>query len=118
MTVNKTRSLVALGLALVCLAPVAGQRAPQRPKLVLVLAIDQSGSMADSIVYAGVFASVLASLRSLRTTVVAGQNPDTPFLVDYYRCSGTMNRYLVNKGRLPTSNEYQPEDHCPVVHNP
>jgi VWA domain containing CoxE-like protein len=37
----------------------------------LVLAIDQSGSMADSIVYAGVFASVLASLRSLRTTVVA-----------------------------------------------
>jgi Mg-chelatase subunit ChlD len=37
----------------------------------MVLAIDQSGSMADSIVYAGVFASVLASLRSLRTTVVA-----------------------------------------------
>jgi Mg-chelatase subunit ChlD len=37
----------------------------------LVLAIDQSGSMVDSIVYAGVFASVLASLRSLRTTVVA-----------------------------------------------
>lgn len=37
----------------------------------LVLAIDQSGSMADSIVYAGVFASVLASLRSLRTTIVA-----------------------------------------------
>jgi Mg-chelatase subunit ChlD len=37
----------------------------------LVLAIDQSGSMADSIVYAGVFASVLASLRALRTTVVA-----------------------------------------------
>jgi Mg-chelatase subunit ChlD len=37
----------------------------------LVLAIDQSGSMADSIVYAGIFASVLASLRALRTTVVA-----------------------------------------------
>jgi hypothetical protein len=37
----------------------------------LILAIDQSGSMADSIVYAGVFASVLASLRAMRTTVVA-----------------------------------------------
>jgi Mg-chelatase subunit ChlD len=37
----------------------------------LVLAVDQSGSMADSIVYAGVFASVLASLRALRVSVVA-----------------------------------------------
>jgi Mg-chelatase subunit ChlD len=37
----------------------------------LVLAVDQSGSMADSIVYAGVFASVLASIRALRTSVVA-----------------------------------------------
>ncbi len=41
VTVNKARFLVALAIALVCLAPVAGQRAPQRPKLVLVLAIDQ-----------------------------------------------------------------------------
>lgn len=37
----------------------------------IVLAIDQSGSMVDSIVYAGVFASVLASLRALKTTVLA-----------------------------------------------
>jgi len=37
----------------------------------LVIAIDQSGSMAESIVYAGVFGSVLASIRSLRTSVVA-----------------------------------------------
>lgn len=37
----------------------------------LVLAVDQSGSMAESIVYAGVFASVLASVRALRTSVVA-----------------------------------------------
>jgi Mg-chelatase subunit ChlD len=37
----------------------------------LVLAVDQSGSMADSIVYASVFASVLASLRALRVSVVA-----------------------------------------------
>jgi Mg-chelatase subunit ChlD len=37
----------------------------------LVLAIDQSGSMADSIVYAGVFASVLASLSALRVSVIA-----------------------------------------------
>lgn len=37
----------------------------------LVLAIDQSGSMAESVVYAGVFGSVLASVRALRTSVVA-----------------------------------------------
>jgi hypothetical protein len=37
----------------------------------IIILVDQSGSMADSIVYAGVFASVLASLRALRTTVVA-----------------------------------------------
>lgn len=37
----------------------------------LVIAIDQSGSMAESVVYASVLASVLASLRTLRTSVVA-----------------------------------------------
>lgn len=37
----------------------------------VVIAIDQSGSMAASVVYASVFASVLASMRSLRTSVVA-----------------------------------------------
>jgi len=36
----------------------------------VVLAIDQSGSMAESVVYASVFGSVLASIRSLRTSVV------------------------------------------------
>ena len=37
----------------------------------IVLAIDQSGSMAASVVYASVFGSVLASLRSVRTRLVA-----------------------------------------------
>ena len=37
----------------------------------VVVAIDQSGSMADSVVYASVFGAVLASLPSLRTSVVA-----------------------------------------------
>ena len=37
----------------------------------IVLAIDQSGSMAESVVYASVLGSVLASLRTLRTSVVA-----------------------------------------------
>jgi VWA domain containing CoxE-like protein len=37
----------------------------------IVLAIDQSGSMASSVVYASVFGAVLASLRSVRTSVVA-----------------------------------------------
>ncbi len=36
----------------------------------VVLAIDQSGSMAESVVYAAVFGAVLASMRSLRTSLV------------------------------------------------
>jgi Mg-chelatase subunit ChlD len=36
----------------------------------VVLAIDQSGSMASSVVYASVFGAVLASVRSLRTSLV------------------------------------------------
>ena len=37
----------------------------------VVLLLDQSGSMASSIVYAGVFGATLASIRALRTQVVA-----------------------------------------------
>ncbi|HEY8543622.1 MAG TPA: VWA domain-containing protein [Acidimicrobiales bacterium] len=47
-----------------------GRRSPQVQREV-VLCVDQSGSMASSIVYASVFAAVLASLRALRTHVVA-----------------------------------------------
>ena len=36
----------------------------------VVLSVDQSGSMAASVVYSGVFAAVLASMRSLRTSLV------------------------------------------------
>jgi len=36
----------------------------------VILAIDQSGSMAESVVYAAVFGSVLASLRTLHTSLV------------------------------------------------
>ncbi len=36
----------------------------------VVLAIDQSGSMASSVVYASVFGAVLASMRSLKTSMV------------------------------------------------
>jgi hypothetical protein len=43
------------------------QNAVQRD---VVLAIDQSGSMASSVVYASVFGAVLASMRALRTQVV------------------------------------------------
>ena len=42
-------------------------RAVQRD---VVLLVDQSGSMAASVVYASVFAAVLASLRTLRTSLV------------------------------------------------
>ncbi len=37
----------------------------------VVLCLDQSGSMATSVVYASVFAAVLGSLRALRTRVIA-----------------------------------------------
>ena len=37
----------------------------------VILCLDQSGSMASSIVYAGVFSAVMASMRSMKTQVVA-----------------------------------------------
>ena len=37
----------------------------------LILAIDQSGSMAESVVYASVFGAVLASMRTVRTRLIA-----------------------------------------------
>lgn len=45
-------------------------RRQQAVKRDVVLAVDQSGSMAASVVYASVFAAVLASMRSLRTSLV------------------------------------------------
>ncbi len=43
----------------------------RRPALKeVVLCVDQSGSMATSVVYSGIFGSALASLRSLRTRMV------------------------------------------------
>jgi Mg-chelatase subunit ChlD len=47
-----------------------GRRLPQVSREI-VLCLDQSGSMASSVVYAGVFGAVLASVRSLRTQIVA-----------------------------------------------
>lgn len=37
----------------------------------IILVLDQSGSMTNSVVYAGVFGAVLATLKSVRTSVVA-----------------------------------------------
>ncbi|QIS15274.1 VWA domain-containing protein [Nocardia arthritidis] len=45
-------------------------RKAQAVRREVVLAIDQSGSMAASVVYAAVFGAVLASMRSLRTSLV------------------------------------------------
>ena len=36
----------------------------------IILCVDQSGSMAGSIVYSGVMAAVMASLRAVRTSLV------------------------------------------------
>ncbi|MFC0040162.1 VWA domain-containing protein [Actinomadura rayongensis] len=49
---------------------VAYGRRQQAIKRDVILAVDQSGSMAASLVYASVFGAVLASLRSLRTSLV------------------------------------------------
>ncbi|MEV0245328.1 VWA domain-containing protein [Nocardia sp. NPDC050712] len=46
-------------------------RTAQAVRRDVVLAIDQSGSMAASVVYASVFGAVLASMRALRTSLVA-----------------------------------------------
>lgn len=51
----------------------------------VLIAVDQSGSMADSVVYASLFAGVLAQLPTLRTTFVAFDTSITdltPFLHD------------------------------------
>ncbi|MCV7064596.1 VWA domain-containing protein [Mycolicibacterium farcinogenes] len=50
----------------------AGRVPPRRASVTkdIVLAIDQSGSMAESIVYSAVFGAVIASMRSLRTSLV------------------------------------------------
>lgn len=45
-----------------------GRRSPQLKHIILLA--DQSGSMASSVVYAGILGSVMASLRSLRTSLV------------------------------------------------
>ncbi len=37
----------------------------------MIIAVDQSGSMADSVVYASLFAGVLAQLPALRTRFIA-----------------------------------------------
>lgn len=47
-----------------------GRRSPEVAREI-ILAIDQSGSMAPSVVYASVFGAVLASLRAVSTRVVA-----------------------------------------------
>ncbi len=47
-----------------------GRRLPSVSKQI-VLCLDQSGSMASSVVYASVFGAVLASIRSLRTQIIA-----------------------------------------------
>ncbi len=51
----------------------------------VVIAVDQSGSMAESVVYASLFAGVLAQLPTLRTTFIAFDTAITdltPFLHD------------------------------------
>ena len=53
------------------LAGYGRKRSSALPQRTVILCVDQSGSMAASMVYASVFAGVLASLRALKTHVVA-----------------------------------------------
>ncbi len=47
------------------------KRSTSLPQRTIILCVDQSGSMASSVVYTGVFGAVLASLRAVQTHVVA-----------------------------------------------
>ena len=47
------------------------KRRTSLPQRTVILCVDQSGSMASSVVYTGVFGAVLASLRAIKTHVVA-----------------------------------------------
>jgi Mg-chelatase subunit ChlD len=47
------------------------KRSTSLPQRTILLCVDQSGSMASSVVYSGVFGAVLASLRAVKTCVVA-----------------------------------------------
>lgn len=49
---------------------VGHARRQQHVERHIILCIDQSGSMAESVVYSSVFGAVLASLRSVRTSLV------------------------------------------------
>ena len=49
---------------------VGNGRRGQSVQREVILAVDQSGSMAESVVYAGIFGAVLASMPSLRTHMV------------------------------------------------
>lgn len=49
----------------------ANRRDHALPQRTVILCVDQSGSMATSVVYAGVFGAVLASLKAVKTHVVA-----------------------------------------------
>jgi Mg-chelatase subunit ChlD len=47
------------------------KRSTSLPQRTIILCVDQSGSMASSVVYTGIFGAVLASLRAVQTHVVA-----------------------------------------------
>ncbi len=47
------------------------KRSTSLPQRTIILCVDQSGSMASSVVYTGVFGAVLASLKAVKTHVVA-----------------------------------------------
>ncbi len=47
------------------------KRSTSLPQRTIILCVDQSGSMASSVVYTGVFGAVLASLRAVKTHVIA-----------------------------------------------
>lgn len=47
------------------------KRSAALPQRTIILCADQSGSMASSVVYAGIFGAALASLRAVKTHVVA-----------------------------------------------
>ena len=67
----RTSSTISPSTASSCPKPASASGAARNELRTIVVCIDQSGSMGQSVVYSGIFGAVLASMPALRTHVVA-----------------------------------------------
>ena len=87
----------------------ARKRSTSLPQRTIILCIDQSGSMASSVVYTGIFGAVLASLRAVKTHVVAfdtavvdlTEHLDDPVELLFWHPAGRRDGYPPRPDLLP-----------------